>query len=75
MGERLQVDLDADAMGGMAGRNRPHVLIVSKLMLGTVKHFQDHRRDLLECKVEKHLHDCGHEVPWTPPCCRDLQAI
>ena len=53
MNEYLQVDLDVDAMGGIVGRNCPHVLNVAELRLWLVRYFQDHRLDLLECKVEK----------------------
>jgi hypothetical protein len=73
MGEFLRVDMDVDAMGGIAGRNCPHAPNVSELRLGIIKHFQEHKPKLLECRVKKHLKDGGHEVLWTPPCCADLQ--
>jgi hypothetical protein len=75
MGEFLRVDLDADTMGGIAGRNRPHIPNVSELRLALVQYFQEHKPDLLICKVEKYLRDRGHEVLWTPPYCPDLQPI
>jgi hypothetical protein len=62
-------------MGGMAGRNLPHIPNVSKLRLGIVKYLQEHKPELLECKVEKYLHDRGHQMLWTPPYCLDLQPI
>ena len=31
--------------------------------------------ELLECKVEAHLKDRGHQVIWTPPYCPELQPI
>jgi hypothetical protein len=75
MGEFLRVDMDVDTMGGVAGRNRPHAPNVSELRLGLIKYFQEHKPELLECLVEKHLKDRGHEVLWTPPHCPDLQPI
>jgi hypothetical protein len=75
MGEFLRVDVDVDTMGGVAGRNRPHAPNVSELRLGLIKHFQEHKPELLECLVEKHHKDRGHGVLWTPPCCSDLQPI
>jgi hypothetical protein len=48
---------------------------VSKLRLGIIKYIQAHKPELLECKVEKYLHDRGHKVLWTPPYCPDLQPI
>ena len=75
MGEYLRVDFEDDTMGGIAGRNRPHVPNVSELRLGMIKYFQENKPELLECKVERSLHDRGHEVLWTPPYCPDLQPI
>jgi hypothetical protein len=60
MGEHLRVAMDMDATAGVAGRN-------CKLRLfGLVECVQEHKPELLECKVEKHLHDRSHEVLWTP---------
>ena len=75
MGEYLRVDVDEHTMGGITGRNRPHVPNVSELRLGMIKYFQENKPELLECKVERYLHDRGHEVLWTPPYCPGLQPI
>jgi hypothetical protein len=75
LGECLRVEMDLDAMAGIAGKNRPHAPNVSELRMGIVKCFQEHRPGLLECKVEKCLHDHSHDVLWTPPHCPDLQPI
>jgi hypothetical protein len=75
LGECLRVEMDLDAMAGIAGKNRPHAPNVSELRMGIVKYFQEHRPGLLECKVEKCLHDHGHDVLWTPSHCPDLQPI
>ena len=67
MHEYFRVGFETDTMGGIAGRNRPHVPNVSELRLGIIKYFQENKPELLEYKVERYVRDRGQAVLWTPP--------
>jgi hypothetical protein len=75
-GETMCIRFDPDEQQKPANsENRPRVATVDELRASYMLWLKWNKPEKLECKVERLLKDCGHEVLWTPPYCPDLQPI
>ena len=71
-GDCFRVEFDFELFTEPASCARPFVPNVKELQVALVQYMKDKLPELLECKVEKHPRDKGHEVLWTPPHCPQL---
>jgi transposase len=67
--------LDPEEQNKRAGARYPRIANGEELKVAFVSYLRDNKPEMLECKVEKFLHDKGFKVIWTPPYCPDLQPI
>ena len=55
--------------------NNHQVKSLEELWIEFVTYIGENRPELLQCKVEAHLQEMGHELLWTPPYCPELKPI
>jgi transposase len=58
-----------------AGARDPRIANGEDLKVAFVNYLRGNKPEMLECKVEKFLHDRGYKVIWTPHYCPNLQPI
>jgi transposase len=74
-GDCIRISFDPEEQQQTASQSKPFVANTQELKVAFVTFLKENRPDLLECKVEKFLHEHGHKVLWTPPYCPELQPI
>jgi transposase len=74
-GDCLRITFHPEEQKQTASQSKPLVANTQELKVAFVSYLKEHRPDLLECKVEKALHDRGHKVLWLPPYCPELAPI
>jgi transposase len=74
-GDCIRIQFDPEEQNKRARARDPRIANGEELKVALVNYLRDNKPEMLECKVEKFLHDKGFKVIWTPPYCPDLQPI
>ena len=74
-GNCIRIQFDPEEQNKRAGARDPRIANGEELKVAFVNYLRDNKPEMLECKVEKFLHDRGYKVIWTLPYCPDLQPI
>jgi len=74
-GDCVQVNFIKEEQLKKATANNPRVATLEELSISFVTYVKENKPELLDCEVETHLRERGHEVMWTPLYCPDLQPI
>ena len=73
--DNCRVPFDEEEMLQRTTATTPFNPTTEELKYGLLEYISVNRKELLECKVKRHLLDHGHSVLWTPPYSPDLQPI
>jgi hypothetical protein len=71
----IRIYFDPGEQNKQARARDPRISNGEELKVPFVNYLCVNKPEMLECKVEKFLHDRGCKVIWTPPYCPDLQPI
>jgi hypothetical protein len=74
-GDCIRIAFDPEEQQQTASKSRPFVGNTHELKVAFVTYLKENRPDLLDCQVEKTLHEHGHKILWTPPYCPQVQPI
>ena len=74
-GSCIRIPFDGTEQNARATANKPRIAKLDELKFSFLDWLHTNKPQLLECKVEKYLHDLGHEILWTPPYAPKLQPI
>jgi transposase len=74
-GNCIRIQFDPEEQKKRAGARDPRIANGEELKVAFVNYLRDNKPEMLDCKVEKFLHDKGFKVIWTPPYCPGLQPI
>ena len=74
-GDCIWIPFDLEEQKQMASQSRPLIGNVQELKIALLTYLKEERPELLECKVEKALRECGHRVLWLPLYCPELNPI
>ncbi len=66
-GDCIRIQFDPKEQKKQAGARDLRIANGEELKVAFVNYLRDNKPEMLECKVEKFLHDKGFKVIWTPP--------